>query len=66
MAQQCNGMKPIGIPIAQMSLPSNKLISIEKSIFLSKDKSMRRIEHEAFWLEDKPKQVIFYLKKFCY
>jgi hypothetical protein len=66
VAQQCNGMKPIGIPINQMSLPSNKMKDIESSLGLTKKKFMRRMEHEAFWLEDKPKQVIYYLKKFCF
>jgi hypothetical protein len=66
VAQQCKGMKPIGIPISQMPLPSNKINDIQKSISLVKNKSMGRMEHEAFWLEDKPKQVIYYLKKFCF
>jgi hypothetical protein len=66
VAQQCNGMKPIGIPINQMPLPSNKMKDIESSLGLTKKKFMRRMEHEAFWLEDKPKQVIYYLKKFCF
>jgi hypothetical protein len=66
VAQQCNGMKPIGIPINQMPLPSNKIKDIESSLGLTKKKFMRRMEHEAFWLEDKPKQVIYYLKKFCF
>jgi hypothetical protein len=66
VAQQCNGMKQIGIPISQMPLSWNKMNDIESSIRLTKNKSMRRTEHEAFWLEDKPKQVIYYLKKFCF
>ena len=66
VAQQCNGMKPIGIPINQMSLPSNKMKDIESSLGLTKKKFMRRMEHEAFWLEDKPEQVLYYLKKFCF
>ena len=66
VAQQCNGMKPIGIPINQMPLPSNKMKDIESSLGLTKKKFMRRMEHEAFWLEDKPEQVLYYLKKFCF
>ena len=66
VVHQCKGMKPIGIPISQMPLPWNKMNDIEKSIILAKNKSNRMIEHEAFWLEDKPKQVIYYLKKFCF
>jgi hypothetical protein len=69
VVQQCKGkndLKPIGIPISQMPLPSNKMKDIESSLGLTKNKFMRRNEHEAFWLEDKPKQVIYYLKKFCF
>jgi hypothetical protein len=69
VVQQCKGknnLKPIGIPISQMPLPSNKIKDIESSLGLTKKKFMRRSEHEAFWLEDKPKQVIYYLKKFCF
>ena len=69
VAQQCKGnnnLKPIGIPIGQMPLPSNKIVDIQASIRLTKNKSIKRIEHEAFWLEDKPKQIIYYLKKFCF
>ena len=69
VAQQCKGknnLKPIGIPIGQMPLPSNKMVDILASIRLVKNKTPTRIEHEAFWLEDKPKQIIYYLKKFCF
>jgi hypothetical protein len=66
VAQQCRGMKPIGIPIGKMPLPWHKMNNIEKSITLTKNRSIRRLEHEAFWFEDKPKQVIYYLKKFCF
>ena len=69
VVQQCTGgsnLKPIGIPISQMPLPSNKIDDIKTSIRLTKNKSIRQTEHEAFWLEDKPKKVIYYLKKFCF
>ena len=69
VAQQCigkNNLKPIGIPISQMPLPPNKMVDIQTSIRLTKNKSNKRIEHEAFWLEDKPEKVIYYLKKFCF
>jgi len=66
VAQQCKGMRPIGIPISQMPLSGSKMKDIDRSISLTKNKSMRQMEHESFWLEDKPKQVIYYLKKFCF
>ena len=69
VAQQCKGgndLKPIGIPLVQMPLPLKKMRDIESSLALTKKKYMRTNEHEAFWLEDKPTQVIYYLKKFCF
>jgi len=69
VVQQCKGKNnliPIGIPIIQMPLPSNKMVDIQTSIRLTKNKSIKTIEHEAFWLEDKPEQVLYYLKKFCF
>ena len=66
VVQACKGMKPIGIPLSQMPLPPNKMKEIDKSISLTKKRWMRRMEHEAFWLEDKPDKVIHYLKKHCF
>ena len=66
VVQACRGMNPIGIPLSQMPLSSKKMGDINRSISLTKKKWMRQMEHEAFWLEDKPKQVIYYLKKFCF
>ena len=66
VVQACKGMKPIGIPLSQMPLPPNKMRDIDRSISLTKKKWMRQMEHEAYWLEDKPKKTIYYLKKFCF
>jgi len=69
VVQQCKGIRnliPIGIPISQMPLPQNKMVDIQSSIRLTKNKFMQRMEHEAFWLEDKPEKVLYYLKKFCF
>jgi hypothetical protein len=66
VVQACKGMRPIGIPLSKMPLPSNKIKDIDRSISLTKKKWMRRMEHEAYWLEDKPKETIYYLKKFCF
>jgi len=66
VVQACKGMRPIGIPLSQMPLPSNKIKDIDQSLSLTKKKWMRRMEHEAYWLEDKPKETIYYLKKFCF
>ena len=66
VVQACKGMKPIGIPLSNMLLSSEKMHMINKSIALTKKESTRRIEHEAYWLEDKPTETIKYLRKFCF
>jgi plastocyanin domain-containing protein len=66
VVQACKGMQPIGIPINRMPLPKNKIQDIDRSLSLTNKKFMRRMEHEAYWLEDKPKETIKYLRKFCF
>ena len=66
VVQACKGMRPIGIPLSDMPLSSEKMHMINNSIALIKKESNRRIEHEAYWLEDKPEETIKYLKKFCF
>jgi hypothetical protein len=66
VVQACKGMKPIGIPLSQMPLSKTKMNDIDRSISLTNKKWMRQMEHEAYWLEDKPKKTIYYLKKFCF
>jgi hypothetical protein len=66
VAQACRGMKPLGIPLKDMRLSSEKMHMINKSIALTKNEYTRRLEHEAYWLEDKPKETIKYLRKFCF
>ena len=65
-AQACKGMKPIGIPLSAMALSRDKVQNIDKSIRLTKHENTRRLEHEAYWLEDKPQETIKYLQKFCF
>jgi hypothetical protein len=66
VVQACKGMQQIGIPLSQMPLSQTKMRDINQSISLTKKKSMQRMEHEAYWLEDKPKETIKYLRKFCF
>ena len=66
VVQSCKGMKPIGIPLNKMPLSSNKIEDINKSISLTKKPSTQRMEHEAYWLENKPKETIKYFHKFCF
>jgi hypothetical protein len=64
--QGCIGMRPLGIPLAMMPLPPHKLADINRSVALTKRAWMRQNEHEAFWLEDKPKLILKYMKHFCF
>ena len=66
VAQSCNRGRVLGIPINEMTLPANKIQDLRRSISITKNPRIRGIEHEAYWLEDKPEQVIYYLKKFCF
>ena len=66
VVQSCIAMKPIGIPLSEMPLTSGQMQYVNNSVSLIKKENNRRIEHEAYWLEDKPKEIIKYLKKFCF
>ena len=65
-AQACKGLKPIGIPLGSMPLSAEKMQNINRSIHLTKKEDTRRLEHEAYWLEDKPQETMKYLQKFCF
>ena len=64
IAHMCKGYKPFYISIKDMPLPENKLLDIKKSVSMSTASS--QMEHEAFWMEDKPEKVNYVLKKFCF
>jgi len=64
IAHMCRGYKPFYISLNDMPLPENKLQDIKKSLRLST--ASRQMEHEAFWMEDKPEKVKYVLKKFCF
>lgn len=64
VAHMCNGYKPFGIPLSSMPLPANKLQDIKNSVNAST--SSARIEHEAYWMEDKPDKVKYVIKKYCF
>ena len=62
VAQECKG-KPLGI--ANIHLSDNKKNDVMNSV--SKYNPTGKItEIEAYYLEDKPEQVLYYLKKFCF
>ena len=64
VGHMCNGYKPFGIPINYMNLPANKLQDVKNSVNAST--SSTRMEHEAYWMEDKPDKVKHVLQKYCF
>lgn len=64
IAQECNGNRPFNISLRDMKLPPNKLQDIQNSIRMTGGSA--RLEHEAFWMEDKPEKVNYVLKKYCF
>ena len=65
-AQMCNGYKTLGIKKQNMPLPANKLQDIRNSVKAVNDYSVIGREHEAYYLEDKPEKVRYYVRKFCF
>ena len=66
VAQYCRGRNTLGIPKNKMHLSVYKLQDVKSSISITRNPSVRNSEYEAYWLEDKPEQVLYYLKKFCF
>ena len=65
-AQYCSGRTTIGISKSKMSLPWNKLKDVQDSVNITGNIDAGNSEHEAYYLEDKPSQVIKYVRKFCF
>lgn len=63
VAQRCRG-GAFWNAEANMPLPWNKMNDIKKSLSMSA--TDRRLEHEAYWMEDKPDEVTRVLRKFCF
>ena len=64
VAHHCNGYRPFWISKKDMPLPSNKLEDVKKSVSMTTASS--QLEHEAFWMEDKPDKVRYVIKKYCF
>jgi len=66
-AQYCknNSLTPLGISNSQIHLSSSKNQDIESAVKIS-GPSVRQIEREAFWMEDKPNKVKYVVKKYCF
>ena len=65
-AQICNGDRPIGIPFQSMPIPERKQRDVMSSLKASGNPSHGTREHEAYYLEDKPLRVQYYVRKFCF
>jgi len=49
-----------------MPLPSNKLIDVQNSLKITGNRDASHAEHEAYYLEDNPQKVRYYVRKFCF
>jgi hypothetical protein len=65
-AQNCKRTPTLGLPTKDMPLSSMKLNEINQSAQMVHNYGIVAREHEAYYLEDKPEQVLYYLKKFCF
>jgi hypothetical protein len=65
-AQICNHSKNLGLSKKNMPLPSNKMQDIKNSMKATGNTGSTLKEHEAYFLEDKPEKVLYYVKKFCF
>lgn len=63
VAQQCKG-GPFWNAKSNMPLPWNKRQDVMKSLRVSS--TSLQLEHEAYWMEDKPAEVERVLRKFCF
>lgn len=66
VAHMCNGYRPFGISSKFMLLPNNKLQDVKNSSSLSNFSGINKIEHEAYWMEDKPNEIKYVLQKYCF
>ena len=66
IAQYCknNSLTPLGIANSQMQLSSRRNQDVESAVKIS-GPLVRQIEKEAFWMEDKPNEVKYVVKKYC-
>lgn len=72
VAQSCKSgdgfLVPFGISKSEMPLPSRKITDLNNSTSIGNGNKnqLRQIEHEAFWMEDKPSKVKYVLQKYCF
>ena len=68
VAQSCktkNGtLLPFNISLNYMNIVDHRKSDVNNSIKVNGE-IIRNIEHEAFWMEDKPNEVKYVVKKYC-
>lgn len=67
LAQYCKNKSfiPLGISSSTMNLSPRRKQDVESAVKIS-GPSVRQIEMEAFWMEDKPNEVKYVMKKYCF
>ena len=65
-AQLCVNNEPLGISTKNMPLSANKMQDVRNSVNTIKSYKALQREHEAYFFEDKPNQVHYYVRKFCF
>lgn len=64
--QICNNGEPLGLSAKSMPLPWNKLQDVKNSVNTTNSYKVAQKEHEAYYFEDKPVKVRYYVRKFCF
>jgi uncharacterized protein YdeI (BOF family) len=69
VAQSCKEgggyIEPFGISKSSMLLTQRRKDDVISSVKINGEQ-VRHIEHEAFWMEDKPDKVRYVLQKYCF
>lgn len=69
VAQSCKAndgyIEAFGISKSHMPISERRLGDVQTSVSINGEK-VRNIEHEAFWMEDKPEKVKYVLEKYCF
>lgn len=65
-AQICNSGEPLGLSAKSMPLSWNKLQDVKNSSNATNSYKIEQKEHEAYYFEDKPTKVRYYVRKFCF
>ena len=65
-AHICNSNEPFGLSVKTMPLPSNKVQDVLNSVNVTQSYKAKQKEHEAYYFEDKPDKVRYYVRKYCF